>query len=178
MNWRVILFSLTVLAFSCGGAPLQAQSTGSQVVREASFELGMDADTSFVYFTPEGERAWVRGWDPRPVFPSGQTVTMAADSVFELVRDEHLVWSILNVDPKQHTAEYIYFVADSKVVRVAVRVEAVDSQHCRVHVRFVATALSDAGRRSIEQQFSREPFAKWIDEWKPRITAAHAAQAK
>lgn len=178
MNWIMILFSLIALAFSSSGVPLYAQSKSSQIIREGTFELGMGADTSFPYFTPEGERAWVPGWNPKPVFPSGPTVVFAPDSVFVIEGGEYLVWNILSADAKKRTADYIYFVAESRVERTVVHVEAIDSQHCRVHVRFVVTALSDAGRKSIEQRFAQETFAKWMDEWKQRVTAAHAAEKK
>ena len=38
---------------------------GRAVACTGSFQLAIDADRAIALFTPEGERAWVEGWDPR-----------------------------------------------------------------------------------------------------------------
>src|ERR1039458_4284454 len=57
-----------------------AQDTAQQVSRTGSFELPCAADTSFPLFSPEGERDWVKGWSPTPVFP--ERIEFTRDTVF------------------------------------------------------------------------------------------------
>ena len=108
MNWMVLLFSAATLAFSASGNPLSAMPT-TQAQNEAHFELEASADQAFPFFSHEGERPWVPGWDPKPVYPAQSTVAWQADAVFLIEgTTERMVWTVLNVDQKQHIAEYAY----------------------------------------------------------------------
>ena len=47
-----------------------AGTIAQQASRTGTFDLPCSADEAFLFFSPEGERAWARGWNPQPVFPS------------------------------------------------------------------------------------------------------------
>jgi len=65
------------------------------VVREGSFELDTSADRALLFFTPEGERAWVKGWDPKPMYPPQGGVVFEANAVFRLDQDgERSLWTL------------------------------------------------------------------------------------
>jgi hypothetical protein len=92
MNWMMLLFAAGCVAIVAGPQfeLSQSKKTTEQVVREGSFELDTSADRALLFFTPEGERAWVKGWDPKPVYPPQAGVVFKANSVFRVDEDgEH-----------------------------------------------------------------------------------------
>lgn len=150
--------------------PLRRESTGS-------FTLAMSAERALPYFTPEGERAWAEDWSPVAVFPPQEQIVFENDAVFYLSHgDEHAVWTILQANAEHHTADYLYVVQESRVVRIKVWIDSLGPRQCRVHVRYTITALSDAGVQ-FALGFSEEAFASEMLEWQEKVTAA-AMRAK
>jgi hypothetical protein len=131
LNWMAMLFAI-------GGVGIvlaaqfefpQSKETAGQVVREGSFELDASAQTALVLFTPEGERFWVKGWDPKPVYPPREGVVFKANSVFRVDQGgEHSLWTIVEADLQAHVAEYIYVVEGERLSRVRVQVEPLAAQ--------------------------------------------------
>jgi hypothetical protein len=76
----------------------------------AELRFGHPVETVFEMFTPEGERAWAAGWDPRPIHPPDETG--ARDAVFST---EHggrdAVWTVTELDRANNVAGYVNFVA-------------------------------------------------------------------
>jgi hypothetical protein len=78
MNWMTMLFAAGALVSAEAQSELSRdKKMTEQVVREGSFELDTSADRALLLFTPEGERAWVKGWEPKPMYPA------QADVAFE-----------------------------------------------------------------------------------------------
>jgi hypothetical protein len=55
-------------------------TAAQQVSRTGSFDLPYAADALFPLFSPEGEREWIKDWNPRPVFPD--SIAFRRDTVF------------------------------------------------------------------------------------------------
>jgi hypothetical protein len=114
----------------------QEKKVTEQVVREGSFELDSSADAALLFFTPEGERAWVKSWDPKPMYPPQAGVAFKVDTVFRVDQDgERSLWTIVEADLKEHIAEYIYLVEHERLSRVRVQISPLGEKHCRVRVR-------------------------------------------
>jgi hypothetical protein len=89
------------------------------VVREGLFELDTSVDRALLLFTPEGKRAWVKGWDPKPVYPPQADVAFETNAVFRVDQDgERSLWTIVAADLQKHIAEYIYMVEGERLSRV------------------------------------------------------------
>src|SRR5215469_15435452 len=113
---------------------------------EGSFDLETSADRALQFFTPEGERAWVKDWNPKPVYPPQAGVAFRRNAVFRVGQgEERSLWTILEADEQKHTAEYVYVVEGERLSRVRVEITPLDAQHCRVRVRYVHTATSEKG---------------------------------
>jgi hypothetical protein len=175
MNWMMPLFSAGCVAIVAGPQfeLSQRKKTTEQVVREGSFELDTSADRALLFFTPEGERTWVKGWDPKPVYPPQEGVVFKANSVFRVDEDgeEHSLWTIVEADLQEHIAEYIYVVEGERLSRVRVQIEPLSEQRCRVRVHYVHTATSEKGLQFVAT-VTEESYAQKMRDWHRMLGAA------
>jgi hypothetical protein len=138
-----------------------------QVRRIGSFDLPCDAEVAFPLFSPEGERDWVTGWDPRPVFP--EKIIFGKDTVFQQGQgDDDALWMIVDVEWKTRRAEYVRFAPDSHTARIVVEVERLDGERSRVTVSYTVTAFG-SNVEALLQTFSEEAFADKMRDWQKRI---------
>ncbi len=146
-----------------------AQGTAQQVGRTGSFDLPCSADTAFPLFSPEGEREWVKEWDPTPVFPD--RIEFRRDTVFrEGHPGEEAVWTIVDADWKTHRAEYVRLAAHSHTARIVVKIEPLGAERSRVVVSYTVTAFGEHAA-SLVAAFSEEAYAAKMRDWQQRISA-------
>jgi hypothetical protein len=145
------------------------EATAQQVSRTGSFELPCSTDTAFPLFSPEGERDWVKGWDPRPVFPD--RIVFSRDTVFKQGEaEEEAVWTIVDVDPQIHRAEYVRLAPASHTAHIVVRVEPLGPERSRVVVSYTVTAFGEHAT-SILDAFSESAYATKMRSWQEQISA-------
>ena len=150
----------------------QNPDSAAQIVREGAFDLNMGADEALPFFTPEGERIWVDGWDPKPVYPPQKDVAFQANAVFRLDgHGEHSIWTILEANSKDRIAEYVYVVEGERVSRVRVQIEPLTGNRCKVHVRYVHTAISEKGLRFIAT-VTEAAYVQKMRDWQQSVSAA------
>ena len=174
MNWKTILFAVGAVAIVPGPQfeLSRSKKTTEQVVREGSFELDTSADRALLFFTPEGERAWVKGWDPKPVYPPQAGVVFKANSVFRVDQDgERSLWTIVEADLREHIAEYVYVVEGERLSRVRVQIQPLSEDHCRVSVHYVHTATSEKGLHFVAS-VTEEAYAQKMRDWRRMVSAA------
>jgi hypothetical protein len=146
--------------------------TTGQVIREGSFELDISADDAIGSFTPEGERARVKDWNPKPVYPPQATVAFETNTVFRVDEDdEHSLWTILDADFAKHVAEYVYVVDGQRVSRLRVKIEPLSAERCRAQVHYVHTATSEKGLQFVAS-VTEEAFAQKMRDWQRLVSAA------
>jgi hypothetical protein len=129
---------------------------------------------AFRFFTPEGERLYVPGWDPEYLHPADGTLTEGLT-----FRTRHggetTVWLVSHCDIGGGAVDYVRVTPESRigVVSVRVRTAAVvspgDSAAAAsdVTVRYRLTSLSVAGERTLEA-FAAE-FPATIAAWERQI---------
>jgi len=173
MNWTTILFAVGMVVLAGAQSELlREKKAAEQVVREGSFELDTSADKALLFFTPEGERAWVKDWDPKPVYPPQAGVAFKTNAVFRVDQDEERsLWTIVEADLQEHIAEYIYVVEGERLSRVRVQIQALDEKHCRVRVRYVHTAASEKGLQFVAS-VTEESYAQKMRDWHRMVSAA------
>ena len=146
---------------------------GERAVRTHSFDIALPATEAFSFFTPEGERSWAPGWDPRYVYPRGPdpekgTVFTTGEGA------EKTLWLISRYEPAVGEVEYVRITPGNRLAIVHVHCAALDSSSTRVTVSYEYTGLSDAGNdyvRSMDEAAYRE----FIESWGEAIRAAIAA---
>jgi hypothetical protein len=118
-------------------------------------------------FTPEGERAWAEGWDPKMLWPANGATT--AGMVFTTDHGgEHTIWTMSRYEPAEGWVQYVRTTPGSRVGVVTVRCSAAGAASTRVEVDYDITALTEAGNAFLED-LTGEKFAAFIDSWKDAI---------
>jgi hypothetical protein len=174
MKGMMELFVVGVLAVFSGsqfGSSQSKEATG-QVVLQGSFDLESSADKALQFFTPEGERAWVKDWNPQALYPPGRAVAFQTNAVFRVDQgQERSLWTILTADLQERVAEYVYLIEGERVSRVRVEIEPHGTKHCRVRVHYVHTATSEKGLQFVAS-VNEAAFAQKMRDWQQMISAA------
>ena len=174
MKMMTMVSAMGVLAMIPGsqfGLSQSKKATG-QVVLEGSFDLDTRADKALQFFTPEGERTWVKDWNPTPIYPAQADVVFQANAAFRVDEGaERSLWTIVEANLQSHVAEYVYVVEGERLSRVRVEVEPLGAKQCRVRVHYVHTATSDKGLQFVAST-TEDAFAQKMRGWQRMVSAA------
>jgi len=131
------------------------------------FELPLAAAEAISVFTPEGERAWVPGWEPR--YPAGRSSEQAGTVFTTKAHGTETVWVIIEIDRAAGRAGYVRITRG--VHAGTVRVACVDAgpDRCAVAVSYDLTALDD-GDGALDE-YRPETFAETMKAWRTAIVA-------
>jgi hypothetical protein len=104
---------------------------------------------AFPLFSPEGERAWVPGWNPDLLFPIG--VDWAEGQLF-CTREEYgdAIWIVSRLDVLKWNVLYYRVEPGRYVARIEVRVLPHDDVDSQVSIEYSCVGLSEAGNNDIE----------------------------
>lgn len=134
---------------------------------DGSFTLDLSAARAFPLFSPEGERAWVEGWDPEILHP--ENGSWSVDQVFRTRSDgRETTWIVTQLDPEKHTVKYWRVEGGDLAATVAVRCAEVERARTRVEVSYAFFALSHEGDAEIAAM-SEPAFAEKMKNWKRAI---------
>jgi hypothetical protein len=138
----------------------------------SSFHLDLEPEVAVELFTPEGERAWVDGWDPH--YPDPDDNPDAFGTVFLTHHHgEHAtVWVVGPSD--ERARRYSRFEPGGKAGSIEVRCTP-EEGGTTVEVEYRLTALSAVAEAELEA-FERG-FSHYIYGWCEAIQAAIAAGA-
>src|SRR3954468_2671792 len=100
------------------------------IVRSHSLVVEKPLAEAFAFFTPEGERAWAAGWEPRYHHPAdgklerGLVFTTGGGA-------EHTIWTVVRLDPPE-LVEYIRTTPGSRTGTVLVQCASLGEARTRV----------------------------------------------
>jgi hypothetical protein len=139
------------------------------IERTARFRLSTPPERALDHFTPEGERAYVPGWDPEPLHAPGGSLA-AEGAVFRTaVGGEETLWLALGLDRGAGTATYVRITPGNRLGTVRVRCRP-EGGGTEVEVTYRLTALSPAGEAALAAT-TPEAFAETIEGWRRDIEA-------
>lgn len=130
---------------------------------------------AFAYFTPDGERLWVPGFDPEYLHPfSGE---QGLGAIFTTTHGgEDTLWMILRFSPDEGVAEYARVTPGSRRGTVRVSLAAIGHESTRATISYDLTALSDAGD-GVLAAMSETAYTEMLSEWERRIAVALASRS-
>lgn len=137
------------------------------IERTGDFTLPIPLRHAFPLFSPEGERAWVEGWDPVYLHPEHPSTDH--DTIFRTAHgDEETLWLVLRYDPARALAEYGRFSPGSRLGTVRVTCQEESPQLTRVAVVYSLTALSPAGNAVLDA-LTPKKYEAMLAEWRTLI---------
>ncbi len=138
----------------------------SSVKHTAGFDIAQPVEKIFPLMSPEGERAWVPGWDYENVMG---TTELSEDYVFLTSSHDHAgadaIWLTKKYLPDEWLVQFYRVEPEDKVGIVTVQCSKVEESSTHVEVTYEYIALSDKGREFIDG-FTYETYEEFIDEWK------------
>ena len=121
---------------------------------------------AFRFFTPEGERLWITGWDPEYLHPPDGS--LAEGLVFRTLHGgEMTLWLVSHYDRVAGAVEYVRVTPGSRMGTVSVQLSAAGEVATEATVTYRLTSLSPAGDRTLAA-FEAE-FPRMLAEWETRI---------
>ena len=143
--------------------------TASRMVRTHHFDLPMPPAAALRYFTPEGERAWAQGWEPRYLHPADGRAT--AGMVFTTGQGgEETLWTMTRHEPEAGVVEYLRVTPGSRMGAVRVQCSEADAG-TRVSVTYALTALTPAGNETLAA-LDAAAYEAFIGSWATSIREA------
>jgi hypothetical protein len=137
------------------------------VAHVGTLSVAAPLQQAFGFFTPEGERAWVPGWDPEYLHPTDGALVPGL--VFRTAaHGEQTLWMVIACDPTAGTAEYARITPDSRLGTVSVRCGEAGPRSTTVEVRYRLTAVSARGD-AVLSAFDAAAFATMLREWERSI---------
>lgn len=127
--------------------------------------IGAPPPEAFGFFTPEGEKRWVSGWEPEYLHPADGL--LRGGLTFRTAHGgEETLWLVARVDAPAEV-DYVRVTPGSRIGIVSVRVGAAGAAASDVTVTYRLTGLSPAGDASVEA-FARA-FPEYIATWERSI---------
>ena len=139
------------------------------VVRTHHFHLPMAPEAAVHFFTPEGERAWAKGWEPRYLHPGDGRA--AAGMVFTTGHGgEETLWTMTRHEPVGGVVEYLRVTPGSRMGSVRVQCSEAGSG-TRVTVTYALTALTLEGNETL-RALDATAYEAFIASWETSIREA------
>jgi hypothetical protein len=137
------------------------------VERTGEITLPLPLGHCFPLFSPEGERAWVQGWDPQYLHPDHPS--NAPGTLFRTTHNgEETLWLVLTYSPSAATARYCRFSPTSRVGTVQVHCQEEAPGRTRVGISYALTAITPAGN-AVLAALTPEKYAAMLHDWQEAI---------
>ena len=144
------------------------------IVRSHALTVELPLTEAFDYFTPEGERAWAKGWEPKYLYPPDGELVLGL--VFTTGEEaESTIWMMTRFEPP-NLVEYQRVTPGSRTGQVLVQCSPLSERRTRATVMYTLTALSEDGNRVL-REMDHARFGDFIASWEEAIAAA-VAKAK
>ena len=108
----------------------------------SEFNVALPATAAIGLFTPEGERAWIPGWDP--VYATGETSETPATVFTTAAGGIETIWVIIEIDRAGGTAAYARITRGRHAGTVRVRCTNVSPGSSAVGLSYDMSLLPDA----------------------------------
>lgn len=122
---------------------------------------------AFHFFTPDGERLWVPGWEPEYLHPPHGALTEGLTFRTHHSGEETL-WMVSRCDGP-YEVDYVRVTPGSRIGVVSVRLTPDGASGSNVTVAYRLTALSSAGEATLDAFAAA--FPEYLSSWARSINA-------
>jgi len=122
---------------------------------------------AFPFFTPEGERTWVPGWEPEYLHPRDGALGEGLTFRTRHQGEDAILWFVSRYDAARGAIEYLRVTPESRMGTVAVQCRAVDASATDATITYRLTALSPSGEAVLDA-FAGE-FDAMLASWERAI---------
>jgi hypothetical protein len=105
---------------------------------------------AFPFFTPEGERTWVPGWEPEYLHPPDGALVEGLTFRTRHLGDDAILWLVSRCDAARGEIEYVRVTPQSRMGTVTVRCRAVSASATDATITYRLTALSPSGDAALD----------------------------
>ena len=146
----------------------EARTPPLRTKQRGSFDLPLEASDAFDLFTAEGERRWVKGWNPLILSDCGGE---GVGAVFLTDHGgEQTIWTVIECDRKTGRLRYSRVAPGSRAGTVGVEISPT-GEASRVTVTYDLTALGPEGEVAV-RAMDKPGFAAMMAEWRRLIIAS------
>jgi MOSC domain-containing protein YiiM len=140
---------------------------GLSVRRSGTLRVAAPMARAFPFFTPDGERLWVPGFDPQYLHPlSGE---QGVGAIFTTTHGgEDTLWMVLRFSPSTGVAEYARVTPGSRGGVVQVALEPVDAATTQATITYELASTSEAGDEKLGT-FTDAAYAEMLADWERQI---------
>lgn len=150
-----------------GAVTVPASAERARVRRTGSLRVAAPLERAFPYFTPDGERLYVPGFDPQYLHPL--TGEQGEGAIFTTDHNgEDTLWMVLRFSPAEGQAEYARVTPGSRRGSVSVSLERLDQSTTQATISYDLTSTSEAGDQKLAA-FTDAAFAAMLTEWEAQI---------
>lgn len=138
-----------------------------RTIVSGGFELAVSADDAIGFFTPEGERDWVPGWNP--VYPSGE-VSETPGTVFTTdAGGVETIWVVQKIDHHTCVSAYTRVTPGHHAGTVQVECEDRPEGGCLVSVTYDMSLVPGSDPKGLNA-YDDESFAAMMGEWATAVS--------
>ena len=137
--------------------------TPRSIELSGGFTLQAPPDATFGLFSPLGEKAWVPGWEPELLHPSG--VDWAQGLIFRTRGESRdAIWVVTRLDWSAWSVEYHRVEPDLYVARVSVQCTSLTDAVTEVATEYEYVGLSERGNAEIAGM-TPESYMEKMSRW-------------
>jgi len=136
-------------------------ATTRRITRSYTMAIAAPPDAAFPFLCPRREHEYLPDWKAEILF--SESGFAEPGCIFTTRRpgdDAETVWVVTDHDPRKRIVKFVMVTPGSRVGRLTVRCEAMDNApgSCAVTFTYEVTAISEAGQRYLDEQFTEEQF--------------------
>lgn len=133
------------------------------------FELPVSAAEAIGFFTPEGERDWVPGWNP--IYPAGEASESSGTVFTTVIGGVDTIWIVQTINRDDYSASYSRVTPGHHAGTVHVQCLDGADGGCTVVVTYDMSLLAGGDPEGLAAYDDR-PFAAMMDEWAAEVRRA------
>ncbi len=131
------------------------------------FDLAVSAAEAIGFFTPEGERGWVPGWNP--VYPSGESSETPGTVFTTDAGGVDTIWVVMNIDRDGCSSAYSRVTPGHHAGTVQVQCQDRPEGGCVVSVTYDMSLLPGADPTGLNA-YDDESFTAMLSEWATEVS--------